>query len=69
MAFVRTFFIILALVLGWGAVRADPDMVFGLLGCALPMTARWGRPWLPQRLSNARRGMLPTPSGAGREQG
>ena len=36
MTFVRTFLIIAALVLGWGAVRAEPALVLGMLGCALP---------------------------------
>ena len=42
MAFVRTFLVILALLLSWGAMRVDPVMVFGLLGCALPMMGRPG---------------------------
>ena len=42
MEFVRTVLLIVALVLGWGAVRADPAMVFGLLGCAMPAVGRWG---------------------------
>ena len=42
MQFIRTVLIIVALVLGWGAVRADPAMVFGLLGCVMPALGRWG---------------------------
>ena len=42
MEFVRTVLLIVALVLGWGAVRADPAMVFGLLGCVMPALGRWG---------------------------
>ena len=57
MAFVRTLLLIAALVLGWGAVRADPDMVFGLLGCAMPLVGRWGAPRLP-RPAPARAGAL-----------
>lgn len=36
MTVVRTFLIIVALVLGWGAVRAEPALVLGLLSCAVP---------------------------------
>ena len=62
MAFVRTLLLIAALVLGWGAVRADPDMVFGLLGCAIPLVGRWGalgaqRP-APARVADAPGGAL-----------
>ena len=42
MAFVRTFLVILALLLSWGAMRIDPALVFGVLGCALPMMGRPG---------------------------
>ena len=42
MALVRTVLVILALLLSWGAMRVDPVMVFGLLGCALPMMGRLG---------------------------